>query len=470
MNSHASVAQVVCATISFSIVISMTLVGHGLAQSATPLVQVGSTATPTLSSLGATKQAQDRTVEAGWATVAAQPTPLTPEPIVYPTSPAPTTPTTGISTACEAAEYTHVIRPANCWTDIVNNQYLFIAAGVAPDDLQQGKLGFGTSSLDGGTSSRWFDYPAPLKTGSLRITDVQLPRITLIAENGTTLVFNIDTRSWENTPAGIARPVIARINAGGPAVTINGANWSADQYFSASGSRAYTNPNVSSIPNSEQDAFFLSHRSTDATATPLNYAIPVPAKGFYIVRLYFAEIYFGSPSASPSDVCSGSGCIGKRLFSINLEGGTLELANYDIAKEIGIQTAIVKQFGIAVTDGTLNIAFTATTNRPLISAIEVLQDPNVVVRLNAGGLAVTPRDVSWSADQYSSGGSAYKNAFVPYVANTGDDAIYVSHRSTTGTAKTFNYNIPVPANGSYRVRLHFAEIFWGATNGGIWSE
>ena len=81
------------------------------------------------------------------------------------------------------------------------------------------------------------------------------------------------------------------------------------------------------------------------------------------------------------------------------------------------------------------------------------------MRINAGGPAVTTGGVSWAADQSFTGGKSYSN--VRAIAGTTDDVLYQTERSNP----SFGYSIPV-ANGTYDVRLHLAEIYWGATGGG----
>ncbi|MFD1143680.1 malectin domain-containing carbohydrate-binding protein [Larkinella insperata] len=157
--------------------------------------------------------------------------------------------------------------------------------------------------------------------------------------------------------------VLARINAGGPAVTTNGVAWSASQYFS--GGKSYTNSKVTAIAGTDDDVLYLTEYSATTNLGSFTFAMPVPAPGTYTVRLHFAEIYWnatGGKAAGP----------GQRVFSVNLEGGSPELVNFDILGEVGSMTATVKTFSIPVTDGTLNIDFSATANQPKISAIEVL--------------------------------------------------------------------------------------------------
>lgn len=73
-----------------------------------------------------------------------------------------------------------------------------------------------------------------------------------------------------------------------------------------------------------------------------------------------------------------------------------------------------------------------------------------MVAINAGGSASTTLDgVEYQADKYSSGGTA--NSTQDTVTG---GALYQSERYGAAT-----YEIPVTANGSYTVKLHFAEIY-----------
>src|SRR5262249_27323717 len=60
---------------------------------------------------------------------------------------------------------------------------------------------------------------------------------------------------------------------------------------------------------------------------------------------------------------------------------------------------------------------------------------------------------------FTSGAFTSTNNAIPDVLNTFDDFIYKSERNGT-----FGYNIPV-ANGLYKVKLLFAESYFGATGG-----
>jgi hypothetical protein len=138
---------------------------------------------------------------------------------------------------------------------------------------------------------------------------------------------------------------------------------------------------------------YLTQRRGDARGQPgeFSYSIPVPEPGIYQVRLHFAEIYWGAEGGAP-------GGRGNRVFSVDAEGQPA-LVDYDIYDDVGPMTAVIKQFEIEVTDGTLDLDFYGTRDQPMVAAIEVLGEPTGerwvdvdksagTVRLMVGGTAV----------------------------------------------------------------------------------
>ncbi len=153
------------------------------------------------------------------------------------------------------------------------------------------------------------------------------------------------------------RPTV-RINAGGPAVTTGGVAWSADQFFT--GGKTYSNPQVSAIGGTTDDVLYRTERS----GASFSYAVPV-ANGTYDVRLTFAEIYHGATGGGP-------GGTGRRVFSANIEGGAVELANFDINAAVAPMTAVSRTYRMTITDGVANIAFTSGVDQAKVSGIELL--------------------------------------------------------------------------------------------------
>ncbi|HEU0116838.1 MAG TPA: malectin, partial [Thermomicrobiales bacterium] len=74
-------------------------------------------------------------------------------------------------------------------------------------------------------------------------------------------------------------------------------------------------------------------------------------------------------------------------------------------------------------------------------------------------------DASWSHDEYYQGGTFQRVVGNLDIAGTDHDQIYMTQRIGVdrGAPGAFIYDIPVPKNGRYLVRLYFAELIWGAS-------
>ena len=165
-----------------------------------------------------------------------------------------------------------------------------------------------------------------------------------------------------------------RINSGGGAYTTqDGREFSADQHFDGGGAWPTNGPKASEeIADTDDDLLYQSERSASTDQGAFAYNLPVE-NGDYVVTLHFAEIYFGA-SANPKGPVGSDGPGGERVFSVNAEGGDVELVDYDINADVGPSTATTRCFVTNVEDGSLDLDFTASVNRPKVSAIEVLPD------------------------------------------------------------------------------------------------
>jgi len=245
-----------------------------------------------------------------------------------------------------------------------------------------------------------------------------------------------------------------------------GVQWQADTY--STGGKSWTG-SATAIAGTNDDALYVDERSATANLGSFGYAIPVTRGGTFTVRLHFAELWFGAHAWAPA------GAAGQRVFDVNLEGGAVELDNLDVFARAGSATALVASTDIAVTDGTLNLEFAASANQPTVAAIEVVYpeapaDPDPVdpptsaippLRINAGGPAATSGGVDWAADTYSGGGKTWTGSATA-IAGTEDDVLYRDERSATANLGQFSYAIPVQRAGEFTVRLHFAELWFGA--------
>lgn len=278
----------------------------------------------------------------------------------------------------------------------------FSALAPAPSALDFGeKLLNSTNSLTLNLSSLGQIYADSSKDPAINISSVAIvgensseftatnpAKKTLNAQESTTLTVNYNpvsqglkiadlliyynnSRSPLRVPLyGIAKAadttVIAnyRVNSGSPTpITINGKTWGADNQYSHDNLEPYTNSAVKQIAGTDEDSLYVKEQSSNADKAPFRYEFPVE-NGDYVVRLHFAEIYWGAPGSGLN------GGAGSRVMSVSLEG-QLKLVNFDVTQEVGGATAIVKNIPVTVTDGKLNIDFSASVNRPMVVAVEV---------------------------------------------------------------------------------------------------
>ncbi|MAU72793.1 MAG: hypothetical protein CML04_11925 [Pseudozobellia sp.] len=150
---------------------------------------------------------------------------------------------------------------------------------------------------------------------------------------------------------------VLRINAGGDEVHYNGNIFSADSYYD-------TGSTLDRIQTGLEDPFRTFRYST---SQKMGYNIPLD-NGQYIVKLHFAELWFGATNG-------GRGKTGSRVFDVRMENRLVE-DDLDIYKEVGAESTLTKTYTVNVEDGSLSIDFSALgfdggTRHPVINAIEV---------------------------------------------------------------------------------------------------
>ncbi|MDZ4701212.1 MAG: malectin domain-containing carbohydrate-binding protein [Rhodothermales bacterium] len=356
----------------------------------------------------------------------------------------------------KVADLEHVIRvtgPAN--TDVrllVVESALFITGDGYAIDPFEANSAIAIQELTG-------------NTGTLGLVDFEVTITDSQPEGGINYLAAVFTSPTDETspmsdvvvldydPAAV--PVtLYRINAGGPAVNLNGVSWSADLY--STGGATFSN-NGLAIAGTNDDVLYTSERY-DQGATGFGYSIPVPGDGDYNVAIHFAEIFFGAPGG-------GVGGAGKRVFSIDIEEGQAVLTNLDIYAEVGATTALIKTFeGITVTDGLLDIFLTSSTREGKISAIEVstFGEPSTVSASpnpinfsvgevgvatlartltisNGGGAAVTVSGITFTGSNAGEFSSSFTNPVV--IAAGGTTTVAVTMTAASAGPKTAQLNL-----------------------------
>ena len=115
-------------------------------------------------------------------------------------------------------------------------------------------------------------------------------------------------------------------------------------------------PDDLQIANTKDPAFYRTERYS---MTSFSYPVP---NGKYIVKLHFAETYDGITGP------------GGRVFSFTVGGQ--EFKDFDIwVKAGGPQRAYIETVNVEVTDGKVEVAFTAKEENPEINGIEILPAP-----------------------------------------------------------------------------------------------
>jgi hypothetical protein len=218
-----------------------------------------------------------------------------------------------------------------------------------------------------------------------------------------------------------------------------GIAWQPDRF--CSGGTSFSVKDHAILGTSDPELFSSGIRG----AFDCNYPVP---KGVYEVHLMFAET---------SGLQENSRNV---AFSVN---GSLH--NLDVTDDAGgddIATTKIYTDVEPAKDGAIHIAFTTPVS--FVNAIEILPGiPHEMVpqRLVAGFSSYRDQGGNlWLADRYFFGGRL--SHFGGDLSKIPDEGIYGWHRFGH-----FRYEIPVAGGGTYTVKLHFLEHWFGAPNGGI---
>ncbi|MEX2592749.1 MAG: malectin domain-containing carbohydrate-binding protein [Anditalea sp.] len=253
----------------------------------------------------------------------------------------------------------------------------------------------------------WLSFSGPTRTfsGTPGTSDTGAVEIKVSASDGilsSSDLFSITVESAASTAK--------RINAGGGQLAALGATFEADQAFS--GGTPFTNTQITDIAGTTADALYRSERYGN-----FSYNVEVPS-GDYLLRLHFAEIFFGATGGR-------AGGAGSRVFHVTGEEQPL-LTDFDIYAAAGSMTALVREFELTVADGTLNLAFVAKVNNPKVSAIEILSltDPSFRIDLSDSETESLPgADSQMAAPETST--SAEHGSVVSVYPNPFEDIIQV---------------------------------------------
>ena len=267
-------------------------------------------------------------------------------------------------------------------------------------------------------------------------------------------------------PRAAGPPIPVRILAGSnteKTVDRFGVEWLGDRYFVGGDNTLRFGSQERNVPR------VIIRRAPDQTPFHtfrygnFSYKIPL-APGKYELRLYFSEVVLRQTD-------SGDGVENLRVFDVNLNGKPL-LPFFDIAADAGgVDTAANRVFeDIApAADGFLNLEFRPIREAAWLNAIELIPNPTgraLPIRIVTRNANYTDQLGNlWGIDKYFSGGRQTSDGVG--VVGTKDPDLFTWQRYGH-----FSYHFPVPL-GKYRLRLLFAETFFGPSNrgkGGIGSR
>ena len=140
-------------------------------------------------------------------------------------------------------------------------------------------------------------------------------------------------------------------------VTIGGKVWEKDVDYRKGSIKLDKQLVTTPIAATDDDLLYQTYLSAESNLAETRYEIPVD-NGSYMVRMHFVENYFSA--------------IGSRVFSITVEN-QLALPSFDIYKEVGYRSALVKDFVVNVADGVLNLKFNPTADRLALAGVELFK-------------------------------------------------------------------------------------------------
>ncbi|HEX4166853.1 MAG TPA: malectin domain-containing carbohydrate-binding protein, partial [Bryobacteraceae bacterium] len=252
---------------------------------------------------------------------------------------------------------------------------------------------------------------------------------------------------WVEPAGGFAMPAEFRMLAGyhgAPVLDRQGHSWLPDAFYRGGESLPIASEKLG---KGQADVEFLRAQRSGR----FEYAIPLRPTT-YELHLYMVETEYGR--GNPKD-----GGESTRLFQVSING-QIKLNDFDPLAEAGAPNRLYVRVFKDVRpgpDGKLHLLFQPELDNAFLNALEILPSPAGrirPVRIVAQETPVTDFEgCLWAADKYFVGGH---QVFRRNVLETGEDIFYRGERYGN-----FSYRIPL-AQGKYRLKLYFAETWFGA--------
>ncbi len=159
-----------------------------------------------------------------------------------------------------------------------------------------------------------------------------------------------------------------------PYTAQDGRVWGTDAGLFTPANTAAESWGAPAIANTNDDVLYHTYRAL-IPGNPaqdqrvLTFNIPVASPANLLVKLHYAEVYWGAANGSPSNPGPG-----KRVFDIMVEGKTV-LQDFDISAAAGgaANALVIPIENVQVNDGSLTLSFKAKVDFGSINAIEVLR-------------------------------------------------------------------------------------------------
>jgi hypothetical protein len=156
--------------------------------------------------------------------------------------------------------------------------------------------------------------------------------------------------------ANFTTTLVKRIKGGSDgSMSIAGQTWESDVNYRSGNVKLDKQLIAGPIAGTDEDVLYQTYLSSNANLDEIRYAVPV-TNGTYQVRLHFVENFWSA--------------VGSRVFRITAENES-KLNNFDIFREVGYRTALVKDYVVTVSDGVLSLKFNPTIDRLALAGVEI---------------------------------------------------------------------------------------------------
>jgi hypothetical protein len=183
-----------------------------------------------------------------------------------------------------------------------------------------------------------------------------------------------------------------------------------------------------------------------------------------------AGITYSNGSSDPSVLIQSVRITGDNADEFSVSMPATSTLNAQQSTTISIQF-LPKTQGLKNAD--LLVAYNSASSPLRIPLYGIAKASGVTVvthhRIKSGSTtSVVVNGKTWSAETGFAFDNLepFTNPALTTISCSDEDVLYLREQSSNGDKRPFNYKIRLP-NGSYHVRLHFAEIYWGAPGAGV---